>query len=226
MNVWMRDRAAPFRDSPARSMSSGRQRASAAITGRRTLRRHLLHAFRVVERRDGEAGLDQVHAQRVELPGQLAPSRSVRSEKPGACSPSRSVVSKIVMRSVAMCTVVRQCGPFVKSIINEFVIRIAYSLVHRAWRSGGITGVSDRGGRAELFARRRQAASDPAGRQPGDPPPRRGGGGAAVRSLVEGRHADRSRDACCAITPSGCSGCPRKRRLRCASCAICSAGAC
>ena len=33
MNVWIRERAAGFRDSPARSMSAGLQRASAAITG-------------------------------------------------------------------------------------------------------------------------------------------------------------------------------------------------
>ena len=33
MNVWIRDRAAGASDSPARSMSAGLQRASAAITG-------------------------------------------------------------------------------------------------------------------------------------------------------------------------------------------------
>ena len=71
MNVWMRDRSAPFSASPARSMSSGRQRASAAMIGPPHGRGHLLHPFGVVQRRDGEAGFDQVHAERVELPGEL-----------------------------------------------------------------------------------------------------------------------------------------------------------
>src|SRR5438876_7494090 len=37
MKVWMRERAAPLSASPARSISSERQRANAAITGRRTV---------------------------------------------------------------------------------------------------------------------------------------------------------------------------------------------
>jgi hypothetical protein len=34
-------------------------------------RGHLLHAFRIVERGDGEACLDQVDTQRIQLPGEL-----------------------------------------------------------------------------------------------------------------------------------------------------------
>src|SRR5258706_10141023 len=59
--------------------------------------------------------------------------------------------------------------------------------------TGRITGISDRRVRTELFAGRGEAASDPAGREPGDPSSGGGGGRAVVRSVVEGRHAHRSR---------------------------------
>ena len=51
-------------------MSAGAQRASAATTGRSTRQRHPLHRLGVGLGRDREAGLDDVDAQRLELPGQ------------------------------------------------------------------------------------------------------------------------------------------------------------
>ena len=61
-------------------MSCGRQRASAAITGRRTSRATWRVAFGVGRRGDREAGLDDVHAERVERPRQRQLRRHVHRE--------------------------------------------------------------------------------------------------------------------------------------------------
>ena len=58
-------------------------------------------------RGDGEAGFDDVHAERLELPGQPDLLLDVASRSPGACSPSRRVVSKMTSRSA----IGRQCLP-------------------------------------------------------------------------------------------------------------------
>ena len=63
------------------------------------LARNLPHRFGVGRRRDGEAGLDDVHAERVERARHGAAWPGTSSEKPGACSPSRSVVSKMMTRA-------------------------------------------------------------------------------------------------------------------------------
>ena len=51
--------------------------------------------------------------------------------------------------------------------------------------------IPDGRGGAQLFGSGQEAASDPAGGQPGDPPPGGRAGGEAVRSLVAKRRADR-----------------------------------
>ena len=56
--------------SPARSMSRSVQRASAAMTGRRTCGRDLLHAPEVGLGGRREPGLDDVHPEHLELPGE------------------------------------------------------------------------------------------------------------------------------------------------------------
>ena len=71
MKVWMRLRAAGSRALPAASMSPGAQRASAAITGRRTSVATRRTDSASSCGRDREAGLDDVHAQGVELTSQL-----------------------------------------------------------------------------------------------------------------------------------------------------------
>src|ERR1700736_5356057 len=125
MNVCIRERAAPFNASPARSISSGRHRARAAMTGRRTLAATCFTP---------SASSADAIGKPASIKSTPSPSSSlasctfslVRSENPGACSPSRSVVSKIVIRSVVMsfvCTAQRH----VRQIyINEFVIRLVY----------------------------------------------------------------------------------------------------
>ena len=99
MKVWMRRPRGGRERSPARSMSSRRQRASAATIGRRTSAATVAHRLGVGLGGDREARFDHVHAERVELAGELQLLGHASSENPGACSPSRSVVSKIVMRS-------------------------------------------------------------------------------------------------------------------------------
>ena len=56
-----------------------------------------LDRLEVAGRGDGKAGLDHVHAQVGQGPGQFQLLRQVHAEA-GDCSPSRSVVSKIVIR--------------------------------------------------------------------------------------------------------------------------------
>ncbi len=187
-------------------------------------RGHLLHAFRIVQRGDGKARFDQVHAQRIELLWRARTFSLVRSEKPGACSPSRRVVSKIVTRSVAMLTFVRHLALNRQIYINEFVITIAYTSqrVDLAELRVFLTVAAERSfSRAAV-----EAAPDPARRQPGDPPARGRGRGAAVRSIVEGRHADRGGAGVARTMPSGSSACRRRRSSRFASCGTCSAAAC
>ena len=70
MKTWSRPRAAAPSASPASSMSRSWQRASAAMTGRRISAAISLHAPEVALGRGGEAGLHDVHAERVELPGE------------------------------------------------------------------------------------------------------------------------------------------------------------
>ena len=76
----MRRRSAGSSARAASSMSCGRQRASAAMTGRRTSRAICRDGLGVGRRRDREAGLDDVHAQRVERPRHLQLRRHVHRE--------------------------------------------------------------------------------------------------------------------------------------------------
>ena len=92
MNVWMRLRLAGASAPPARSMSAGAQRASAAIDRPLDRPRHLTDRLGVGVGRDREPGLDDVDAERVELTGQadlLAPpaarSRAPARRRAGSC---------------------------------------------------------------------------------------------------------------------------------------------
>ena len=71
MNVWIRQRSAPFSASAARSMSPGTTRASAAMTGPLHARRDLAHGLELALARDREARLEDVDAQASELLGDL-----------------------------------------------------------------------------------------------------------------------------------------------------------
>ena len=71
----MRERSAGASARAASSMSWRRQRASAAITGRRTVAAICRDGLRIGRRRDREAGLDDVDAERVE---RAAPSAACR----------------------------------------------------------------------------------------------------------------------------------------------------
>ena len=70
MKTCIRGRAAPSSAAPARSMSSGRQRASAAIDGRLHLAGDVADGLEVVLGGDREAGLDDVDAELVERSGE------------------------------------------------------------------------------------------------------------------------------------------------------------
>ena len=95
MNVWIRQRSAPFSASAARSMSPVVVRASAAITGPRTLDGDLRRPRRT--RRRDEIGNPASRMSTFSRASCSAISTfSARvSAMPGACSPSRRVVSKI-----------------------------------------------------------------------------------------------------------------------------------
>ena len=67
MNVWIRQRSAPFSASAARVMSPGMVRASAAITGPLHAGRDLADRLELALARDGEARLEDVDAQTGEL---------------------------------------------------------------------------------------------------------------------------------------------------------------
>ena len=109
-------------------------------------------------------------------------------EKPGACSPSRSVVSKTTMRagSWLMASVVAVRRGRSQSDNYYVIITIVYGPDRAA-------DLSRRRRGAQLFARGGQGAPHPAGRQPGGPPARSRSRRAAVRPVVEDRHADRCR---------------------------------
>ena len=79
----MRLRSAGASARAASSMSCGRQRASAAITGPVHLARDVRHALGVGRRGDREAGFDDVHAQRVQGPRHLHLGRHVEREARG-----------------------------------------------------------------------------------------------------------------------------------------------
>jgi len=94
MNTWTRDRSAGRSASPARSMSRSWQRASAAMTGRRTS----CATPRTPRKSPSEAAGNPVSMTSTPSTSSWRASRSFSSgvmELPGACSPSRRVVSKM-----------------------------------------------------------------------------------------------------------------------------------
>src|SRR4051794_30357702 len=95
MNVWIRQRSAPFKASAARSMSPVAVRASAAITGPRTPS--------AISRTASNSPCDEIGkpASRMSTCSRASCSAistfsAFVSAMPGACSPSRRVVSKIL----------------------------------------------------------------------------------------------------------------------------------
>src|SRR5664279_1000590 len=100
MNVWMRGRAAPSRAAAARSMSASTERASAAMTGRRTSRATARTELKSSSEAIGKPASITSTPRASSFRARRTFSAS-RIEKPGACSPSRSVVSKIVIRSIS-----------------------------------------------------------------------------------------------------------------------------
>ena len=86
----------------------------------------LLHAFGVVQRRNREAGFDQVHAERVELPGEL--DLLARAQRKAgrllAVAQSRVEDGHSVAGHIHGCTAL---GLNRQIYINEFVITIVYS---------------------------------------------------------------------------------------------------
>src|SRR3990172_4686072 len=94
MNVWMRHRSAPFRASAARSMSPGTTRASAAMTGPRTLDAISRTASNSPSDETGKPA-SMMSTERRASCSAISTFSGLVSAMPGACSPSRSVVSKI-----------------------------------------------------------------------------------------------------------------------------------
>src|SRR5919206_745053 len=94
MNVWMRQRSAPFSASAARSMSPGTTRASDAMTGPRTL---------VAISRTASNSPSELMANPASMTSTFSRAScsaistfsALVSAMPGACSPSRRVVSKM-----------------------------------------------------------------------------------------------------------------------------------
>ena len=101
MKVWIRERVADCSTSPTRSISTGSQRPSAAITGPRTSR-----AISFTARASSSDATGKPTS--ITSTPRAASWRASRSfcsvfiEKPGACSPSRRVVSKMISWSVSM----------------------------------------------------------------------------------------------------------------------------
>ena len=92
--TWMRGSGRALeRAAAARSTSAVTARARPAMIGRRTSAAIGADRREVAVRGDREPGLDDVHAERVELARQAQLLAAVML-KPGACSPSRSDVSK------------------------------------------------------------------------------------------------------------------------------------
>ena len=88
--------------------------------------RHLLHPFGVVQRRNGEAGFDQVHAERIELPGELnfLAGAQRKARRLLAVAQGRVEDRHSVGGHAHGCTAL---SPNRQIYINEFVIRIVYS---------------------------------------------------------------------------------------------------
>ena len=94
MNVWIRQRSAPFSASAARRMSPSVVRASAAITGPRTLDAISATASNSPSDETGNPASRMSTFSRASCSAISTFSARV-SAMPGACSPSRRVVSKI-----------------------------------------------------------------------------------------------------------------------------------
>src|SRR5436190_6885140 len=93
-NVWMRNRSAPLSASPARSMSPGTTRASAAMTGPFTVSAISRTASNSPSLETGKPASMMSTFSRASCSAISTFSARVRA-MPGACSPSRSVVSKM-----------------------------------------------------------------------------------------------------------------------------------
>ena len=100
MNVWMRERAAGLSDSPARSMSAGLQRESAAMTGPRISAATSATAWASSSEAIGNPA-SMMSTPSVSSCRASTSFSSVFIENPGDCSPSRSVVSNITSLSFA-----------------------------------------------------------------------------------------------------------------------------
>ena len=132
----MRDRSAPLSASPARSISSGPAARERSDDRPPHGRGDLPHSFGIVQGRNRETGFNQVHAKRVELPGELdLLARAQR--KPGrllavaqGCVEDGHSVSGHIHGCTAL-SLNRQI------YINEFVIKIVYS--NPADGTGGVT---------------------------------------------------------------------------------------
>ena len=126
MKVWMRRRGGR-RERRAGALDVGRAGSAPAPAIDRPLHlasRSCRTASASASDAIGKPGLDDVHAERVELPRQRAASRRSRIEKPGACSPSRRVVSKIVRRLVDMSPPLISCtrAASLRQIYNFYFI--------------------------------------------------------------------------------------------------------
>src|SRR5438477_1653413 len=93
-NVWIRNRSAPLSASPARSMSPGTTRASAAMTGPLTVSAISRTASNSPSLETGKPASMMSTFSRASCSAISTFSARVRA-MPGACSPSRSVVSKM-----------------------------------------------------------------------------------------------------------------------------------
>ena len=94
MNVWMRQRSAPFSASAARSMSPVAVRASAAITGPFTVEAISATASNSPGELIGKPASRMSTFSRASCSA-ISTFSAFVSAMPGACSPSRRVVSKI-----------------------------------------------------------------------------------------------------------------------------------
>ena len=219
-NVWMRLRSAGSRARAASSMSAWRRPRERRDDRPAHLAGDLSSRLGIGRRRDGEPGLDDVHAQRIERPRHDQLRRHVHREARGLLAvPERGVEDddlRGVLTHGVSCSV-----PAPRSQSDNYYgkITIIYGPHSAAHLPGGRR-------RAELLAGRGQSASDPTGRQPGGPAARSRSGRAAVRPFVEERDADRRRTRRCRTTASGSCVWRRKPSRPCASCATCAAAAC
>ena len=141
MNVWMRaarrrlERLAGAFDVLGAAARERRDDRAADARG------DLPHGLGVVRRRDREPGLDDVHAERVELPGQLELLAGPQREAGRLLAVAKRGVEDrhAIAGHVHGCTALWPNGQI---YINEFVIRIVYSSSAWNWRTAGFLTVA------------------------------------------------------------------------------------